>query len=48
MLRQKDKKLHILAGLALSILAGLSFCPHRPPPGRPFDWEAVAWNNTIA
>ena len=23
----KDKKLHILAGLALSILAGLSFCP---------------------
>jgi len=23
----KDKKLHLLAGLALSILAGLSFCP---------------------
>ena len=23
----KDKKLHILAGLALSILAGLLFCP---------------------
>ena len=23
----KDKKLHILAGLALSLLAGLLFCP---------------------
>ena len=23
----KDKKLHLLAGLALSILAGLLFCP---------------------
>jgi hypothetical protein len=23
----KDKKLHILAGLALSLLMGLSFCP---------------------
>ena len=23
----KDKKLHLLAGLTLSILAGLSFCP---------------------
>ena len=24
---QKDKKLHILAGLALSLVAGLLFCP---------------------
>ena len=23
----KDKKLHLLAGLALSLLAGLLFCP---------------------